>query len=86
MERLVVVSNAKGLHARSASRLVEVAKAFVAEITLHREGISANAKSIIGLMLLEATPGTELLVRAEGADAERALAAIEELFRTGFGE
>lgn len=85
-ERLVTVVNPKGLHARCASRLVEVAKGFMAEISLHRDTTSANAKSIIGLMLLEATPGTELLVRAEGSDAEAALEAIAELFRSGFGE
>ncbi len=78
--------NAKGLHAKCASQVVEVCKGFTAEITLHRGNTDANAKSIIGLMLLEAIPGTELTVRARGADAEQALAALAALFASGFGE
>lgn len=82
----MTVINAKGLHAKCASRLVEVAKPFTSEISLHRGTVSANVKSIIGLMLLEAIPGTELLVRAEGGDEEEALDAIERLFLAGFDE
>jgi phosphocarrier protein NPr len=86
MERTVMVVNTKGLHAKCASQLVEVARPFSSEISLHRDTVSANVKSIIGLMLLEAIPGTELLVRAQGNDAEEALNAIEALFVAGFNE
>jgi phosphotransferase system HPr (HPr) family protein len=85
-ERTVTVVNAKGLHAKCASKLVDVAKSYVSEVSISHGTTRANAKSIIGLMLLEAVPGTELLVRAEGPDEAEALDAIEDLFATGFGE
>ena len=85
-ERTVQVVNEKGLHAKCASKLVDVAKGFVSEVTICRGATRANAKSIIGLMLLEAVPGTELQVRAEGSDEEAALDAIEQLFARGFDE
>lgn len=85
-ERMVTVVNQKGLHAKCASLLVDVAKGFIADISIAHGSTRANAKSIIGLMLLEAVPGTELMVRAEGPDEEAALDAIEELFARGFGE
>lgn len=85
-ERTVTVVNRKGLHARCASQLVELAKRFSARVTIHKGQQNANGKSIIGLMLMEAVPGTELLVRAEGPDEEDAVEAIDQLFASGFGE
>ena len=86
IERTVTVTNEKGLHAKCASRLAEVAKPYSSEISLYRGSVSANVKSIIGLMLLEAIPGTDLLIRAEGPDAEDAVNTIERLFVAGFDE
>lgn len=85
-QRTVTVVNAKGLHAKCASKLVDVAKGYVAEVSISHGTTRANAKSIIGLMLLEAVPGTELVLSAEGPDQEAALDALEKLFATGFGE
>jgi len=86
IEQTVTVINEKGLHARCASQLVEVAKRFTSTITLRRGTQTANAKSIIGLMLMEAIPGTELQLEVEGADEVEAADAIGALFSSGFGE
>lgn len=86
IEGTVTVVNAKGLHARCASLLVELAKRFTSQITVRRGSQTANGKSIIGLMLMEAVPGTELVIACDGKDEDDALAAITELFASGFGE
>jgi phosphocarrier protein len=78
--------NKVGVHARPASRIAQTASRFSCEITIHNGRHEANAKSIMGLLGLAASCGTELVLRAEGADAEDALREIEELFTSGFGE
>lgn len=85
-ERCVHISNKLGLHARASARLVSTAGQFSSEISLIKESIEVNGKSIMGIMMLAASKGTELLVRAEGSDAEKALDAIEELINNRFGE
>lgn len=86
MQGNLEVRNSKGLHARCASMVVECCKSFVSEIHLKKGTTSANAKSIIGLMLLEATQGTVLTVEIEGPDEADAYQALQELFGSGFGE
>lgn len=85
-ERHFTIVNRLGLHARAAARLVQLANRFPCEITLSRDGQTANAKSIMGVLMLAAAQGSELLVRAEGESADEALASIGELIETGFGE
>ncbi len=82
----VQVVNRKGIHAKCASQLVELAKRFRSELTVHRGTTSASLKSILGLMLLEAECGAELEVVAQGPDQEEALGAVLQLFASGFGE
>ena len=78
--------NVQGLHARPAQLVVKTASAFTARVTLSREGVEVDAKSIMGVMMLAAEKGTVLRVRAEGADAAQAIASLKELFASGFGE
>jgi len=85
-EKHVHIRNKLGLHARASARLVSTASRFSSEITLIKESIEVNGKSIMGIMMLAASKGTELLVRAEGNDADEALCAIEELVNDRFGE
>lgn len=85
-ERCVHINNKLGLHARASARLVSTAGQFSSEIQLIKESIEVNAKSIMGIMMLAASKGTELMVRAEGSDAEEALDAIESLVNNRFGE
>ena len=88
LEQTVTVINRLGLHARAAARLVRTACAFSSHIRLERadRSASADAKSILSVLMLAASRGTELRVTVEGADEEEALAAVCELFESGFGE
>ncbi len=83
---MIVVVNKVGVHARPSSQIAQTASRFAAEITLRNGPHEANAKSIMGLMGLAASYGTQLVLVAEGADADAALDAIEDLFLSGFGE
>ena len=84
--RALTIQNKKGLHARAAAKFVGVAGAFEADILVERNGQSVSGRSIMGLMMLAASPGTSILVSAEGADAHKALDAIEELINNKFEE
>ena len=82
----IPIVNKLGLHARAASHLVKVASGFASKITLARAGASANAKSIMGLMLLAAAKGHTVTVTVDGPDECEALAAVEALVRDRFHE
>lgn len=83
---IIHVRNKLGLHARAAAQLVRVASGFESEITLIDGAKSANAKGIMGLMMLAATQGTELELRIEGSDEVSAHKAVKQLFDSRFGE
>jgi phosphocarrier protein HPr len=87
-ERRVIISNRLGLHARAAARLVRRATQFTSEIELLREDTeqAADGKSILSVLLLAASRGTRLIIRATGTDEERAAAALVELVEQKFGE
>lgn len=85
-ERQVTVVNSLGLHARPAAQLVRLASTFVAEVELVKDGVPANGKSIMGVMMLAAECGSSIVIRATGSDAEAAVNAIDELIANGFGE
>ena len=80
------IVNRLGLHARAAAKLTHVASGFQCEIWISRSGRRVNAKSIMGVMMLAAGQGTSVLLEAEGADAEQALAALARLIADKFGE
>jgi phosphocarrier protein HPr len=80
------IINKLGLHARASAKLTQTASAFASEIWITRNGRRVNAKSIMGVMMLAAGKGSSVTVEAEGADAERALAAILQLIGDKFGE
>ena len=88
-ERILEVQNYQGLHARPAALIVKIASQYKADVTVCREDENdeeVNAKSIMGLMMLAAGQGTELVFRAEGEDANELLDAMEELFKANFNE
>ena len=80
------IVNRLGLHARAAAQLVKIANEFAAEVTLIKDGVEVNGKSIMGILLLAAPQGTDLEVRIEGSDEEAAMAAVARLIEDGFGE
>ena len=86
IERAVRIVNSLGLHARPAAQLVRLASGFESEVELVKDGVPVNSKSIMGVRMLAAECGCLLIVRATGADAEAAAAAMAELIESGFGE
>ncbi len=86
MERTVEIVNKNGLHARPAAEIVKLSSKFRSEITIVRDDLEVNGKSIMGVMMLAAECGSHILVRANGDDAEQALNAIAELVAAKFGE
>lgn len=85
-ERTVQIVNKNGLHARPAAEIVKLSSKFQCEITVVRDDLEVNGKSIMGVMMLAAECGSTLLVRANGPDAEQAVRAIAELVAAKFGE
>jgi phosphocarrier protein len=86
IQREVTIVNKLGLHARAASKLVNCASSFAAEIWLQRGEREINGKSIMGVLTLAAGKGTNLVVRAEGADEDLAMDTIQRLISDRFGE
>jgi phosphocarrier protein HPr len=88
IERHVVITNRLGLHARAAALLVRTANTFQSAIRLERvdKTAAADAKSILSVLMLAASRGTELLMTADGTDEEAAINSLCGLFSSGFGE
>jgi phosphocarrier protein len=84
--RDLTVSNKLGLHARPAAMFVKTANRFSCDIFVDKDGEKVNGKSIMGLMMLAAGPGSKLTVYAEGQDASQAMTELETLLKTKFGE
>jgi phosphocarrier protein HPr len=85
-ERTVQIVNKNGLHARPAAEIVKLAAKFESEITLVKDDLDVNGKSIMGVMMLAAECGSDITLRAEGPDAEQALDALATLVSNKFGE
>ena len=85
-ERAVQVVNANGIHARPAAEIVKTAGKFKAHITIARDDLEVNAKSIMGVMMLAAECGSTVRLRADGEDADGALEALAGLIASRFGE
>lgn len=80
------IINKLGLHARAAAKFVKTASAFESSVTLRRGEREVNGKSILGVMMLAASRGTEVEIDAEGPDADAALEALQTLIDDRFGE
>ena len=80
------ISNRLGLHARPSAQLTQVAGKFASEVYIAKNGRRVNAKSIMGVMMLAAGPGSTVTVDAEGPDEEQAMEAISALIASRFGE
>lgn len=86
IERELEIINKLGLHARAAAKLVAVAGKFSSEISLLKGPMEANGKSIMGVMMLAAGKGSTVCLRADGADEEDAIEALEQIVGQRFGE
>ena len=81
-----VITNKLGLHARAAAKLVEAAARFQSTILVKKDGEAVDARSILGLMMLNARIGSRIELSIEGSDAREALAAVMALIEAKFGE
>ncbi len=86
IERKVKIVNKLGLHARPASLFAKTAEKFVSEITVEKDGMEVDGKSILGLMMLVADKDSYLTIRANGPDEKEAIEALVKLVEEGFGE
>jgi phosphocarrier protein HPr len=86
IERTVRIVNKNGLHARPAAEIVKLASRYQSDITLMRDDLEVNGKSIMGVMMLAAEFGSSLVLRAAGPDAEQAVSALSDLISRKFGE
>ena len=84
--RTVDICNARGLHARASAKFVKLASTFHAEVKVSRDGQTVDARSIMGLMMLAAGPGSSIDIAAEGPDAKAAVDALSELIASRFDE
>lgn len=86
VEQTVKIQNRLGLHARACSVFVKEAAKYTSHIVVGRDGLEVNGKSILGVMMLAAERGAEILLRAEGPDETTALAALVQVVNDKFGE
>ncbi len=82
----MLITNQRGLHARASAKFVQLAAGFQADITVEKDGTTVGGTSIMGLMMLAASPGCTILVTASGPEAQKAISALSELIAAKFGE
>jgi len=82
----LLIENKLGLHARAAAQIVKTTSAYASKITLFKDGLEVDGKSIMGIMMLAAAKGSTVMVQTHGDDEELALSGLEQLFREKFGE
>ena len=85
-EKTLLIQNELGLHARAATKLVQTASKFPCEVTVSKDGNEVNGKSIMGVLMLVASKGTRVTLRAKGDRAAEAVTAIAALIDDKFGE
>jgi len=86
LSRDFAIVNQRGLHARASAKFVHLVESFDTRVTVYKDGVAVDGTSIMGLMMLAASPGCAIRVTAEGKDAARMLDALEELIANRFGE
>lgn len=86
IKKEVLIENQLGLHARAAAQIVKAACAFSSKITLVKDGLEVDGKSVMGIMMLAAAKGCTLMLHADGSDESDAVARLECLFKDKFGE
>lgn len=86
LSRVYTIVNQRGLHARASAKFVQLVDSFDAKVTVEKDGVTVGGTSIMGLMMLAASPGCSIHVSAEGHDAVQLLDALEDLIVNKFGE
>jgi len=86
VEKKILIQNELGLHARAATKLVQLATKYPCEITVSKDGHEVNGKSIMGVLMLVASKGTWVVLKAKGDRAQEAVDALAKLIDDKFGE
>jgi phosphocarrier protein HPr len=86
VEKTIVIQNELGLHARAATKFVQTASKFPCEVTVSKDGTEVNGKSIMGVLMLVASKGTTITLRAKGDRAQDVIDALVALINDKFGE
>ena len=86
LTRTVTIRNKRGLHARASAKFVTLAASFDASVEVSKDGSAVCGTSIMGLMMLAAAPGDDIVISASGIGADQALAALVQLVEDKFGE
>lgn len=86
LKQTLTIKNKLGLHARAAAKLVKLASQFDSDVQVKRQSREVNGKSIMGVMLLAASKGTEIELIINGTDEVTAMAQLNDLIKSGFGE
>ncbi|EJB04890.1 phosphotransferase system HPr (HPr) family protein [Rhizobium leguminosarum bv. trifolii WSM597] len=86
LSRELLIINKRGLHARASAKFVQMVETFDAAITVCKDGMTVGGTSIMGLMMLAASPGSSVVVSASGSQAAEALEALDQLIQNRFGE
>ena len=86
IEREMEITNRLGLHARAAAKLVHVTGRFSSQVKIQKDGEEVDAKSILGILLLAAAQGSQIVVRCDGEDESEAMEAVTELIANRFDE
>ncbi|MFS8148467.1 phosphate ABC transporter permease [Rhizobium sp. R635] len=86
LSRELLIINKRGLHARASAKFVQMVENFDAAITVSKDGMTVGGTSIMGLMMLAASPGSSVVVSASGIQAAEALEALDQLIQNKFGE
>jgi phosphocarrier protein HPr len=85
-EKELLIENKLGLHARAAAQIVKCASAYSSKISLRKNGLEVDGKSIMGIMMLAAAKGSTVVVQVQGEDEEKAIEGLEKMFKDKFGE
>ena len=86
LSRELLIINKRGLHARASAKFVQMVENFDAAITVSKDGMTVGGTSIMGLMMLAASPGSSVVISASGSQAQEALEALDQLIQNKFGE
>lgn len=86
IEFIITIKNRTGLHARAAAKFVEITSSYTSSVKVTNGDKTVDGKSILSVMMLAASPGSELTLRIDGNDEAEVLAAVRELVDNNFGE
>lgn len=86
IKKELMIENKLGLHARAAAQIVKTSNSYASKVTISKDGLEVDGKSIMGIMMLAAAKGSSVLLSVQGNDENEAVGGLEKLFKDKFGE